>query len=65
MPKLPKWKERAHLVISTDDTERASLPLDEPPDTDVETTEKVICLFCKKPINDPKPFQVTCDDHHG
>ena len=73
MPKLPKWKERAHRVISqedsdqktvsisTDDTERASLPLDEPPDADVETLEKMICLFCKKPFNNPRPFQVLCD----
>ena len=73
MPKLPKWEERAHRIvseentdqktssISTDDTEGAGLPLDEPPDTDVETTEKVICLFCKKPINNPKRFQVMCD----
>ena len=30
-----------------------------------ERAQRTICLFCKKPINDPKPFQVTCDDHHG
>ena len=77
MPKLPKWVERAHRVISeedtdqksssisTDDTEWESLPLDEPPDADVETTEEVICLYCKKPINNPKRFQVTCDEHDG
>ena len=77
MPELPKWEERAHRVISeedtdqktssisTDDTEGESLPLAEPPDADVEKLEEVMCLFCKKPINNPKPFQVTCDGPHG
>jgi DNA-binding MarR family transcriptional regulator len=77
MPKLPKWEERAHRVISqedsdqktasisTDDTERESLPPVEPSDADVETLEKMVCLFCKKPINNPKPFQVMCDEHGG
>jgi hypothetical protein len=27
--------------------------------------EEVMCLFCKKPIKNPKPFQVTCDGPHG
>ena len=73
MPELPKWEERAHRVvseedtdqksssISTDDTEGESLPLAEPPDADVETSEKMICLYCKKPMDNPKPFQVLCD----
>ncbi len=77
MPELPKWEERAHRVISkedsdqktcsisTDDTEGESLPLDEPPHADVEKLEKVVCLYCKKPINNPKRFQVTCDEHDG
>jgi hypothetical protein len=54
MPDLPKWEERAHRVvseedtdqktcsISTDDTERESLPPAEPPDADVETTELLV-----------------------
>jgi DNA-binding MarR family transcriptional regulator len=77
MPELPKWDEGAHRVvseedtdqksssISTDDTEGEGLPLDEPPDADVEKLGKVVCLYCKKPINNPKRFQVTCDKHDG
>jgi hypothetical protein len=75
MPELPKWKESAHRVISKEDsdqkasgispndTEGASLPLVEPPDSDVGTLAIRVCLFCKKPINKPKPFQVMCDEH--
>ena len=73
MPKLPKWEDRAHRVvskedtdqeissISTDDTERESLPPVEPPDADVEKLEKNICLYCKKSMENPRPFQVLCD----
>ena len=73
MPELPKWKERAHRVISKgdsdhktsgispNDTEGASLPLVEPLDSDVETLGIRVCLFCKKPIDKPKPFQVLCE----
>ena len=73
MPELPKWEERAHRVvseedtdqktssISTDDTEGESPLLNELPHADVEKLEKVVCLYCKKPINNPKRFQVMCD----
>ena len=73
MPELPKWKERAQGVISkgdsdqkassisTDDTEGQGLPQGDPPDAGVKKLERTICLFCKKTIDNPKPFQVLCE----
>jgi hypothetical protein len=73
MPELPKWKERAHRVISkedsdqnassisADDTEGQSLAQGDPPDAGVKKLERTICLFCKKPIDNPKRFQVLCE----
>jgi hypothetical protein len=73
MPELPKWKERAHRVIckedsdqkassiSTDDTEGQGLPQGDPPDAGVKKLERTICLFCKKPNDNPKRFQVLCE----
>jgi hypothetical protein len=73
VPKLPKWKERAHRVISkedsgqkassisTDDTEGQGLPQGDPPDAGGKKWERTICLFCKKPIDKPKRFQVLCE----
>ena len=73
MPELPKWKERAHRVISkedsdqkassisTDDTEGQRLPQGDPPDAGAKKLERTICLFCKKTIDNPKPFQVLCE----
>jgi predicted transcriptional regulator len=59
MPKLPKWEERAHRIVSEEDTDQKTASISR------DDKEKVICLYCKKPINNPKRFQVMCDEQGG